>query len=179
MMRFPSALLAAVLVCSSIAPTSAQARRGNDKCKALTGTTVAEFTTENCDSPVGLCTTGSLDAKFGALTGPFFLTVTEIELCDTDVLCYEGILLLEARGGTIVLQDIGTLDLATGAFSDVATQISGTRSFARRFVSLFFAGQAEGTTLHGTLSGTLCKQPRGQACEQAGAATVRGALPVR
>jgi hypothetical protein len=149
--KLPAVALTFAIILLGLAPARAQ------PCKSVSGTTTAELTSEACTSPAGLCTTGALDSRFGALEGTFSLTVDVLEVCGEDLLCYQGTLTLEARAGTVVLHDVGTLDLGTGAFGDVAVSESGTRLFAQVTTTLVFAGQIEGTTLHGTLSGTLCR----------------------
>jgi hypothetical protein len=142
-----------LVVALAVAPADLQAK----KCQVVTGTTSAEITSEGCASPVGLCTVGTLESPLGALEGPFELMVTSLIVCDENVLCYEGVLVLEARAGTIRFADAGALDVGAGAFSDTATSVGGNGLFANRVVTLFFAGEAAGTTLHGTFSGTICK----------------------
>jgi hypothetical protein len=133
--------------------TSAYAK----SCKLVSGQTTATAFAEGCQSPIGLCTSGTLDASFGGLKGPFVLTVDAIAACGETTLCYEGALFIQGEEGSITFRDAGTIDQSTGAFSDVATFQSGTGQYASGSGQLTFQGSTDGTTYTGTLAGTVCK----------------------
>ncbi len=152
MSRLRTAALAILVV--GLAP-AAQAR---PPCSEVLVTTVAVMTSEQCDTPVGLCTVGTLESDFGLLrNADFQLTVTELEVCGEDLLCYEGILVITAPAGELILEDEGQLDVAAGTFTDTATIVGGTGPLADLSGTLSFEGTIEGLTLHGTGSGTICR----------------------
>ena len=141
--------------------TSVQAEDG---CHRVHGRVQSTFTTTNCTSPVGLCTTGKITGA-----GPLDSATTFLAL---DVapsagmpgvepaanLSYSGVLTINARRGQLVTHDLGALDAATTSFTELERPASGTGIFAHASNVFFISGAVvdNGTGFDGELSGDLC-----------------------
>jgi hypothetical protein len=137
----------------------------NDRCRPVRGTINSVFTTQNCISPVGLCTTGTITGA-GLLDG----TTSFVALGDAPSagmaavepaanLSYSGQLTIVTRQGTLVIEDLGVLDATHLAFTEMERPISGTGVFANPGTNAFFISGAivdDGEGFQGALSGIAC-----------------------
>ena len=137
----------------------------NNSCRPVRGTINSVFTTQNCTSPVGLCTTGTI-TDGGLLDG----TTSFVALADASSagmpgvepaanLSYSGQLTIVARRGTLVTNDLGVLDAAHLAFTEMERPSSGTGVFANPGNSVFFISGSivdNGQGFQGDLSGIAC-----------------------
>lgn len=141
--------LAAALLASSGA-------RADHACKSVDGPIVTTFTTDQCTSPVGICTVGTVQLDHEVATTRF--TALTLSPGPTpDVLLYTGLLTITTRSGTITIQDSGMLDAATGQFLEVDQVVGGTRSYKKASGLLTSQGVATGTGFSGTLTGEICR----------------------
>ena len=125
----------------------------------------AFFVVEGCESPVGLCTAGTI-TRGGFLDGTTSFTALAtaegaglpggIEPLST--LSYTGILEVAAAHGTLTLSDVGVLDPETGVFSELDRITDGTGKFEGASGVLFIYGNttAGGTGFIGTIKGEVC-----------------------
>jgi hypothetical protein len=77
---------------------------------------------------------------------------------------YVGTLVITTRHGTLTLQDQGTLNLATGQFTDHLTVLGGTGRFAGATGQLFDQGGLNlqtGSFADVPLTGVICLQQQG------------------
>ncbi|HUA19213.1 MAG TPA: hypothetical protein VMU80_28295 [Bryobacteraceae bacterium] len=134
-------------------------------CRPVHGTIHSLFTTQNCTSPVGLCTTGTItDAgfldgttTFSALYVAPYAGLPSVEPAAN--LVYSGQLTITAKHGTFVINDLGVLDANHLAFSEMERPASGTGIFANPGNSVFFISGSlvdNGQGFLGELTGTVC-----------------------
>ena len=149
MLRTGVCSLAAVLFASLAA-------RAEPACKAVDTTIVTTYSMAGCQSPVGICTTGTVQlGKETATTA--FRALTATPGADPEITLYTGELVITTREGTITLHDSGVLDGNTGRFFEVQQVVGGTKKY--KFVTgmLTSQGIATGTGFSGTLTGALCR----------------------
>ena len=137
----------------------------NNSCRPVRGTINSLFTTQNCTSPVGLCTTGAItgtglldgNTSFVALGAAPSAGMSGVEPAAN--LSYSGQLTIVARRGTLVTNDLGVLDAAHLAFTEMERPSSGTGVFANPGSSVFFISGSvvdNGQGFQGDLSGIAC-----------------------
>ena len=135
-------------------------------CRPVHGTIKSVFTTNNCKSPVGLCTVGTITGAGpldGATTSFLALDVAQsagmppVEPAAN--LSYSGQLTMVTTNGTLVTRDLGVLDAAHAAFTEVERPASGTGVFANPGNNVFFISGSvvdNGQGFQGNLSGVVC-----------------------
>lgn len=135
----------------------ASGRAGADpRCRAVAGVLVSSLVSgPECTSPIGLCSRGWL---IGGITQPFFFRLLTLAATDTTALTgvmqYTGEMVIECRGTTIVVAEVGAFDAdvnGTGDVAAVSTLVAGG-SGRLRFQGTFTA-LAGG---HSTYSGEIC-----------------------
>ena len=134
-------------------------------CRPVHGTIHSVFTTQNCTSPVGLCTTGMI-TDAGPLDGTTSFTALAVApsagLSSVEPaanLSYSGQLIITASNGTLITHDLGVLDANHLAFTEIERPFSGTGIFANPGSSVFFISGSivdNGQGFQGDLSGTVC-----------------------
>jgi hypothetical protein len=134
-------------------------------CRPVHGTIHSVFTTQNCASPVGLCTTGTI-TDAGLLDGSTTFTALAIApsaglptVEPSANLSYSGQLTIVASNGTLVTKDLGVLDANHLAFTEIERPAAGTGVFANPGNSVFFISGSivdNGQGFQGDLSGTVC-----------------------
>jgi hypothetical protein len=134
-------------------------------CLPVWGTINSIFTTENCTSPVGLCTTGTItgsdllngNTSFVALDVAPSAGMSGVEPAAN--LSYSGQLTIVTKQGTLVINDLGVLDAAHLAFTEMERPSSGTGVFANPGTNAFFISGSivdNGQGFQGNLSGLVC-----------------------
>jgi len=137
----------------------------DNRCRPVRGTINSLFTTQNCTSPIGLCTTGAItgaglldgNTSFVALDAAPSAGMSAVEPAAN--LSYSGQLTIVARQGTLVTNDLGVLDAGHLAFTEMERPSSGTGVFANPGNTAFFISGSivdNGQGFQGELSGTLC-----------------------
>jgi len=137
----------------------------DDRCRPVRGTIRSLFTTQNCTSPVGLCTTGTITGG-GPLDGATSFTALDVApsaglpaVEPPANLSYSGQVTIVAKDGTLVTSDLGVLDAAHLAFTEMERPTSGTGVFANPGSSVFFISGSivdNGQGFQGRLSGIVC-----------------------
>jgi len=137
----------------------------DDRCRPVRGTINSLFTTQNCTSPVGLCTTGTITGA-GLLDGNTSFVALDVApsagmpaVEPAANLSYSGQLTIVAGRGTLVTNDLGVLDAAHLAFTEMERPSSGTGVFANPGNSVFFISGSivdNGQGFQGDLSGITC-----------------------
>ena len=139
--------------------------RADERCRPVRGTIRSLFTTENCTSPIGLCTTGTITGG-GPLDGATSFVALDVApsagmpaVEPAANLSYSGQLTIVAGRGTLVTNDLGVLDAAHLAFTEMERPSSGTGVFANPGNSVFFISGSNvdnGQGFQGDLSGITC-----------------------
>lgn len=135
-------------------------------CRPVHGTIHSVFTTQNCTSPVGLCTVGTI-SDAGILDGTTTFTALGVApsagipggVEPPANLSYSGQLTIAASNGTLITHDLGVLDASHVAFTEIERPSSGTGIFANPASSVFFISGSivdNGTGFQGDLTGTVC-----------------------
>ncbi len=137
----------------------------DNRCRPVRGTINSLFTTQNCASPVGLCTTGTITGS-DLLDGPTsFVALGDAPSAGMPGvepaanLSYSGQLTIVTRQGTLVTNDLGVLDAAHLAFTEMERPSSGTGVFTNPGNSVFFISGSivdNGQGFQGDLSGIAC-----------------------
>src|SRR5215831_9753226 len=105
-------------------------------CRPVHGTIHRLFTMQNCSSPVGLCTVGTI-TDAGLLDGTTTFTALAVApsagllaVEPSANLSYSGQLTIVASNGTLVTKDLGVLDANHLAFTEIERPALGTGIFA-------------------------------------------------
>jgi hypothetical protein len=136
----------------------------DSKCKPVHGRIQSTFTTTNCTSPIGLCTVGQITGAGPLDSATTFLALDAAPSAGLPAvepsanLSYSGVLTINAKHGTLVVDDLGVLDGVHAAFTELERPASGTGIFANSTSVFFISGQLvnNGTGFDGELSGDLC-----------------------
>ena len=134
-------------------------------CVPLAGTFESQtLPSDQCNSPVGLCTAGSLT---GSLRGSYGYTAATLTSANDPtipfVFFYTGRSMVETRNGsTLIGTDSGTLDLDPDGFGNFTalitfTEATGKLEGSRSQISLVGHLDLETGTAEGTYRGMLCK----------------------
>jgi hypothetical protein len=137
----------------------------DNRCRRVRGTINSLFFTENCTSPIGLCTAGTITGA-GPLDGStIFIAMGAAPSAGlpgieaSANLSYSGQLTIVARRGTLVTNDLGVLDAAHLAFTEMERPSSGTGVFSNPGNNAFFISGSivdNGQGFQGELSGIAC-----------------------
>lgn len=136
------------------------------ECKQIHAEIVSSSTTAGCTSPIGLCTSGTIDGNFG-LDGTTYLTTDSFAPGPNtapkapNVFSYSGVLQIAARHGTLTARDTGIFDplpIGTGVFSSFDIITGGTGRYAGASGILFIMGRTVVNTgqFVSTVTGTVC-----------------------
>ena len=133
-------------------PSSADAH-----CHNVVGNISVKVRATNCTSPVGLCTSGTIDSTYLHGTTSY-VTAALIPAAQPGDSAYYGTLTLTTAQGTLTLQDSGVLSFGGGQFSEYANVISGTGAFAGATGTLFMGGfmPADRSGFDGSMQGQIC-----------------------
>lgn len=149
----PALLLAAAAL---VSPAVAQAA----DCAPVNTTIATSFYLDGCQSPIGLCTRGTIPT--GPLQGTTQFQVLTLQPGPTaTTLLYTGVLTVTNPSGTVTIQDRGVLDQSTGQFFELESIVAGTGSFVNASGWLTSQGFDIGTGFSGTLIGAVCKADGG------------------
>ena len=138
--------------------------RANNSCPPVHGTINSALTTQNCTSPVGLCTVGTITGA-GQLDGSTTFVALAVAPSaglsnePSANLSYSGQLTIVTNNGTLVVNDLGVLDAAHAAFTEMERPASGTGRFENPGNAVFFISGSivdNGEGFQGNLSGSLC-----------------------
>lgn len=142
------------------AATDPGAPAPGNHCRPIHGYVSVEFTTENCASPVGLCTKGKLwgDPLFSGHTS----YVTEKAAGSSEdptaqkSLTYSGTMKIATRLGVVTVADLGIFDKQSGYISSQSRTLTGSGKLQGLTGVIFTIGSA---TTKGFFS-----EVRGRAC---------------
>jgi hypothetical protein len=155
---------------------SANATHSDSFCFPLRGTLQATFTSVDCTSPVGLCTSGQYHSASPIFSGTTRFSATGLAggvLGEPSIVtpaaepattwAYSGVLTIAMKLGsynigTVVLNDVGVLDNVAGTFTELERPVSGTGWFqgvtGRAFISGVVTPAGDG--FDGAVTGELC-----------------------
>lgn len=156
-MRIPIAMF--VLGAGAVAASSAVADEHG--CQPVDASIVTSFVACPADfqSPVGLCTQGTIDS--GPLKGTTLFRVMTLVPGSADTMLYTGELRVTTKHGTVTLKDAGVLDAATGRYFEVQTVVGGTGQLEHATGLLTSQGFDIGTGFVGSLTGAICHGGKG------------------
>jgi hypothetical protein len=161
----PLGIAAVLSVVGAVGATSvAKNVHADDGCRHVRGRIQSTFTTTNCTSPVGLCTTGKITGAGPLDAATTFLALDVAPSAGLPAvepaanLSYSGSLTINARRGTLTIHDLGVIDAATTSFTELERPVSGTGIFTQANNVFFISGSIvnNGTGFDGELSGELC-----------------------
>lgn len=157
-----SAMTALATVAAS---TGAQtAARPSGSCKAVSGHYVATQTTAGCQSTTGICFTGTVTGD-KVLAGA--TSWTELDQAPSagmpltepgTTVSYSGSLMFTTSSGTLVSRDLGVIDGARQAFTEMERPVGGTGSLVNASGIFFISGRMNSTltAFDGSITGQLC-----------------------
>ncbi len=162
--RFHKAFCRFFLLLAILSPASGSASATTPLCLPVHARIEASFVAEDCSSPVGLCTAGTIteggllngSTRFTALAAAPAAGMYGVEADST--LSYNGELIVTTRHGALEISDVGVFDQAAGKFTELDRVIGGTGIFAYASGVLFISGDsyADGSGFDGRISGELC-----------------------
>ena len=166
-MKQVGGLLLLIALFGSVAAVALTKRSSSTtpSCNPVQGTIHSVFTSDNCASPVGLCTAGTITGAGPLDSSTTFFAksvANSAGLAGVEPfanLSYSGQLTIVARQGTLITDDLGVLDAGHLAFTEMERFASGTGVFMNSGSSLFFISGSivdNGKGFQGTLSGTVC-----------------------
>jgi hypothetical protein len=161
----PAGLVAIISILGTLATSSVSGDvQARDRCRPIRGKSQSLLTTENCTSPVGLCTVGTITSA-GALDGAQVFLAYDVApsagiptVEPAANLSFSGQVTITARRGTMVTHDLGVFDVVNGFFTEVERPVSGTGIFTNPSHDWFISGavNAAGNGFNSEISGTLC-----------------------
>lgn len=167
-MRFGrTAIVLGVAMLGGLATVGATASRAeaHQPCHKVHGHIVAQVTTENCSSPVLLCTAGTITGG-GMLNGASAFTTMGLApgaglspLVPGTTLSYTGNLTITTRRGSLSLTDVGILEQSTLRFTELDQIVAGSGEFDGKSGNWFIAGfvTGGGTGFDGDIEGDICE----------------------
>jgi hypothetical protein len=159
--------LASIAACGLLAADVATVRSADaqDRCKKVHGTVIAHLTDPaTCPSPFLLCTAGRIVGG-GPLNGATTFTTLGLApsagmpgIVPPTTLSYAGVFVITTRRGQIQLTDVGILDQANLAFTEIDLVQGGTGEFAGATGRWFISGPVidNGTGFRGEITGEIC-----------------------
>ncbi len=151
--------IAGAMVSVAVSPSV----KADGRCRHVHAHVQTAITTENCTSPVGLCTKGTIEG------GPFDSATTFLTLGAAPSagmpgvepaanLSYSGTFTAVQASGTFVASDLGVLDASRAVFTELSRSVSGTGRFANPTGTLVISGALVNneTGFDGFADGELC-----------------------
>ncbi len=141
---------------------AAEGARLEKNCRMFTAKVNVAYTTDNCTSPIGLCTKGKIygDPILYGTTGYVVEKVAGSAEDPTMAasLVYSGTMKITTQYGVITVTDLGTLDKTTGLNSSQSRAVSGQYKNSKVSGVFFTAGAAEatGAGINSSAFGQLC-----------------------
>lgn len=125
------------------------------ECKPVDTTITTTFFVDGCESPVGICTAGTIPS--GPLQGTTrFVALTVQEGPNPDITVYTGELVITTRKGTLTIRDAGVLNGAAGTFVELQNVVDGSRGLGHLTGLLTSRGVMTATGFQGSLRGFVC-----------------------
>ena len=148
-----------LLLCSAHASAGEEAMR----CKAIQADVEEVQTTENCTSPLGFCTKGTIDGNHG-LAGTTFFSVeggAATPPTSPGIRSYSGVFTITTELGELVLRETGVTyprpgNPEGGVLSSIIEVTSGTGRYQGATGIMFFHGRSLNGTYDVKMTGTLC-----------------------
>ncbi|NMO22968.1 hypothetical protein HPC49_45595 [Pyxidicoccus fallax] len=140
---------------------SASARpRPRPKCFKVWGTLTSTMSPGDCDSPVGICTTGEFRGDSLLKGRTTFVADSLGPAASTEAattLVYSGLLTIRTKHGTLTTRDTGILDTENGLVAARDVVVGGTGIFAGATGHILFQGTGTSTFVN-EASGEICLQ---------------------
>jgi hypothetical protein len=148
----PLSTAAPALAFALLAATGSRA----DSCKPVDSSIQTTISLTECNSPVGICTVGTVPT--GPLAGTTtFTALTMVPGTQPDTILYTGLLTIETKSGNVTLRDYGILNSATGQYFEIQQVVGGTKKYKDATGILTSRGTMTGTGFSGNLVGAICK----------------------
>jgi hypothetical protein len=143
------------------------------RCKSVHADVQEVQTHENCTSPLGFCTKGTIDGNHG-LSGTTFFSVdggAATHETSPGRRSYSGVFTITTDQGELVLREAGITyprpgNPEGGVLSSIIEVTSGTGRYEGATGIMFFHGRNLNGTYDVKLQGTLCTVPRWHAFQQ-------------
>jgi hypothetical protein len=131
-----------------------------ERCHRAKGNISVSFTSQDCSSPYGMCTTGEVRGDH-FLRGTTKYTVEQIGGVAGDpygqaTVSYRGVLTLTTKHGTLTITDLGIWDEVAGVISSQSPTLSGTGDFEGVHGLFFTNGTATQPGFSSAISGNIC-----------------------
>lgn len=135
-----------------------------DECKQVHAQIISDPIFGCATSPIGLCTSGTIDGNQGLNGSTFFTGDSAAPGPPTApnpawTISYSGTLEITTAHGTLVTRDTGIFDQLTGVFSsfDVVDSVNSSGKFAGATGTLFIGGRLiDGRFVTTVITGELC-----------------------
>jgi hypothetical protein len=154
-------LLSTAVSALSVGLLASSPARAEHQCTVIDSPIVTRYFVQGCDSPVGICTEGTV--RIGSSKGTTrFRALTITPGPSPDVLLYTGELVIKTRQGTLTIHDYGLLQSLTGEFFELDKVVAGTDDYKHARGLLTSQGMAKATGFEGTLTGMICGVDEGR-----------------
>jgi hypothetical protein len=162
-------------VIAMVLAAPAQAKDHGDFCVPVRASIEAFFTDGPCESPVGMCTEGTVSSPLGLFSGSSRFVATGLggEMVGEESIVtppaepattwsYSGVLTIQTALGTLTFEDVGVLDTVAGTFTELERPLEGTGIYRGMSGALFISGYLtpDGNGFEGDIRGDLCLAPR-------------------
>jgi hypothetical protein len=157
--------LGAIGLAGGLLTVSSQPAVAKQTCHKIHGTVTAHLADPaTCPSPFGLCTTGTITGG-GPLNGATTFTALGLApsagmplVVPASTLSYAGVFVITTKQGQLQLGDVGILDQAHLAFTEIDNIQGGSGDFTGASGTWFISGPVidGGTGFSGDISGEIC-----------------------
>jgi hypothetical protein len=125
-------------------------------CHKVSATITDALTSENCPSPIGVCTTGTITGD-GLLNGSVFIVANAVAPAATPgALTFDIEMHITTARGTLTFQGANIFDPARGVLSAILVSPVGTGGFEDVTGRLFANSDTASSPSVGELRGELC-----------------------
>jgi hypothetical protein len=158
---FAAVVLAAGVVGSVGAARTVQA---HDGCQRVSGHYTSSQTTVGCTSPTGICFTGQITHGGLLDSSALFIELDQAPSAGMPLtepgttVSYSGTLSITTDDGTLTVRDLGVIDGARLAFTEMERPVGGTGAFTNSSHTFFISGSMNSnlTAFDGQIEGEIC-----------------------
>lgn len=164
--KLKSAGFAAVVLAVGVVGSVGVARtvQAHDGRHRVRGHYTASQTTSGCASPTGICFSGNITHGGILDSTSMFIELDQAPAAGMPAtepgttVSYSGTVILTTSNGSLTMRDLGVIDGARVAFTEMERPITGTGAFTHASHTFFISGGMNSTltAFDGELNGELC-----------------------
>jgi hypothetical protein len=164
--KLKSAGFAAVVLAVGVVGSVGLARnvQAHDGCHRVRGHYTASQTTSGCTSPTGICFSGEITHGGFLDSTSMFIELDQAPSAGMPLtepgttISYSGTVTLTTSEGSVTMRDLGVIDGARLAFTEMERPVGGTGEFTNASHTFFINGAMNSTltAFDGQLEGEIC-----------------------